>query len=135
LASARDLQRAANWTRENGIEGGLNATPKHIADEELESLLTEDASWGWWDPTGSTPSVRGEFATMLADPLTEAVTTIDGRAVAEAVVEIPVELVNFPSLTFSRPDRLGWRVFFEYEDDEPKLAAIWREGVTNPDSI
>ena len=43
--------------------------------------------------------------------------------------------MNFPSLTFSQPDRLGRRVFFEYEDDEPKLAAIWREGVTNPASI
>ena len=68
----------------HGLEVAYYAPPKHIADEELESLLTEDASWGWWDPTGSTPSVRGEFATMLADPLTEAVTTIDGRVVAEA---------------------------------------------------
>ena len=57
------------------------------------------------------------------------------RAIAEAVVEIPVELVNFPNLTFSEPDRLGWRVFFEYEEDVPKLAAIWREGVTNPAAI
>ncbi|RZV45785.1 MAG: tandem-95 repeat protein [Acidimicrobiia bacterium] len=117
-----------------GLEVAYYAPPKHFEDEELAGLLAGDASWGWWDPTGSTPSVRGEFGSIVADPLVEAM-ALEGRTVAEAVVEIPVELVNFPSLTFSQPDHLGWRVFFEYEDDEPKLAAIWREGVTNPASV
>jgi hypothetical protein len=119
----------------DGLQVAYYAPPKHIIGEELEDLLAEGASWGWWDPTGSVPSVRGEFVAMVADPLVEAVSGIEGRAVAEAVVDIPVELVNFPNLTFSRPGKLGWRVFFEYEDDGPKLAAIWREGVTNPASI
>ena len=79
--------------------------------------------------------MRGEFFAIVADPLAESLEALDGRAIAEAVVEIPVELVNFPSLTFSEPDSLGWRVFFEYEDDVPRLAAIWREGVTNPAAI
>ncbi|MGI9649085.1 MAG: Ig-like domain-containing protein, partial [Acidimicrobiia bacterium] len=120
---------------EYGLEVAYYAPPKNIAGDELARLLTGEESWGWWDPTGTTPSVRGEFVTMVADPLREMVASIDGRAVAEAVVEIPVELVNFPSLTFSSPDKLGWRVFFDYRDDEPKLAAIWREGVTNPASV
>jgi hypothetical protein len=118
----------------HGLLVAYYASPKLIIDDELESLLGGNASWGWWDPTGSSPSVRGEFSAMVAAPLAEAITTIEGRAVAEAVVDIPVELVNFPSLTFSRPDRLGWRVFITYEDDGPRLAAIWREGVSNPAS-
>ena len=118
-----------------GLEVAYYAPSKHFADDELAGLLAGDASWGWWDPTGSIPSVRGEFAAIVADPLAEALATLEGRAVAEAVVEIPVELVNFPSLTFSQPDHLGWRVFLEYEDEVPKLAAIWREGVTNPASL
>ncbi|NNC92675.1 MAG: tandem-95 repeat protein, partial [Acidimicrobiia bacterium] len=122
---------------EHGLEIAYYASPKHFEGEDLATLLDGDASWGWWDPTGSTPSVRGEFSTIVADPLAESLDTLDGRAIAEAVIEIPVELVNFPNLTFNEPDRLGWRVFFEYEyeDETPKLAAIWREGVANPAAI
>jgi hypothetical protein len=118
-----------------GLEVAYYAPPKHIADDDLVRLLAGEESWGWWDPTGSTPSVRGGFSSIVADPLEEALSTIEARTVAEAVVEVPVELINFPNLTFSEPNQLGWRVFFEYEDDAPKLAAIWREGVTNPASI
>jgi hypothetical protein len=119
----------------HGLEVAYYASPKLFEGDDLAGLLDGDASWGWWDPTGSTPSVRGEFAAIVADPLAESVAALDGRAIAEAVVDIPVELVNFSSLTFNEPGRLGWRVFFEYEDDVPKLAAIWREGVTNPAAI
>ena len=79
--------------------------------------------------------MRGDFGTIVADPLHQALSTLEARAVAEAVVDIPVELVNFPSLTYSEQDQLGWRIFFEYEDDDVKLAGIWREGATNPASI
>jgi VCBS repeat-containing protein len=119
----------------HGLEVAYYASPKHFGGDDLVGLLDGDASWGWWDPTGSTPSVRGEFSAIVADPLAESLEALDGRAIAEAVVEVPVELVNFANLTFSEPNRLGWRVFFEYEDDEPKLAAIWREGVNNPAAI
>ncbi|MBT8216579.1 MAG: tandem-95 repeat protein [Acidimicrobiia bacterium] len=118
-----------------GLEVAYYAPPKHIGEGELESLLKGDESWGWWDPTGSTPSVRGEFVQMVADPLRQALEAFDGLPVAEAVVPIPVELINFPHLTFSAADKLGWRIFVDYDGDTPTLAAIWREGVTNPSSI
>lgn len=116
----------------HGLEVAYYAPPKKMAGEELASLFEADASWGWWDPTGAVPTVRGEFVKVVADPLATAMRSIDGRAVAEVVVDIPVELVNFPSLTFSLADKLGWRVFFDFEDGVPKVAAIWREGQANP---
>ncbi|MDH3606772.1 MAG: Ig-like domain-containing protein, partial [Acidimicrobiia bacterium] len=118
-----------------GLEVAFYASPKRMSGEELASLLEKDASWGWWDPTGTSPTVRGEFFNVVADPLATAIRSIEARSVAEAVVEIPVELVNFPSLTFSLPDQLGWRVFLDFEEDVPKLAAIWREGQTNPAAV
>ena len=122
-------------TSQHGLDVAYYASPRNIQGDDLTQLLVADESWGWWDPTGSTPSVRGVFTQMVADPIREAVVAFEPRPVAEAVVEIPVELVNFSHLTFSAPNSLGWRVFFSYENDEPKLAAIWREGVTNPAAI
>ena len=119
----------------HGLDVAYSASPRNIQGDDLALLLMAEESWGWWDPTGSTPSVRGEFTQMVADPVRAAVLEHEPRPVAEAVVEVPVELVNFPNLTFSAPGFLGWRVFFSYEDDQPKLAAIWREGVTNPAAI
>jgi hypothetical protein len=117
-----------------GLDVAYYASPRNITGEELALVLVAEQSWGWWDPTGPSPSVRGEFVHMVADPIQEALTSYEARPVAEAVIDIPVELVNFPHLTYSEPGHLGWRVFFAYENDKPKLAAIWREGATNPAS-
>ncbi len=73
---------------------------------------------------------------MVADPLRESMTTLTARPGAEALADVPLELVNFPNLTFAESGALGWRLFFEYDaQDRPHLVAIWREGVVNQAAV
>jgi hypothetical protein len=116
----------------HGLDVAYYASPRNIIGDELALLLSAEQSWGWWDPTGTSPSVRGEFVHMVADPVRHALITHEARPAAEAVVDVPVELINFPHLTYSPPGELGWRIFITYENDTPQLAAIWREGAANP---
>ncbi|MEE9533328.1 MAG: Ig-like domain-containing protein, partial [Acidimicrobiia bacterium] len=121
---------------DRGLHVSYYAPPKHFSGDELQELLVDGASWGWWDPNSSSPSVRGSFRAMVADPLRESMTTLTARPGAEAVADVPLELVNFSNLTYAEYGALGWRLFFEYDDqDRPHLVAIWREGAVNQAAV
>jgi hypothetical protein len=121
-----------------GLYVSYFASPRCFDRDQLVELLSDSTVWGFWDSTGRTHSVRGDFATTVAQPLSLAIQAHPGRPNTEAQVPLPAEYANFHHLTYgdpSTPGRDTWRLFFDYQDGAPLLVAVWREGVANPNSL
>ena len=122
-----------------GLWVSHHADPVTYTPRDLATLMTTTTTQVWRGRNPAYPDTEGTFSQVIGAGLLEAwshpqrVLTTEGPAVPSTA--LPVEYTNLHAISIAtsltgrkRLDQNAWLVFFTYEDNTPRLAALVKEG-------
>ena len=125
-------------TGDRGLHVAHFGPPEHVSADEVQDLLKDESVWAWWSNSGSIPEIDGTFQEVIGLSYHSTHGRYEPRANAESYYDIPVEFVNFQSVTYSDPDMPGkdaWRIFYDASGQETVIVALWKENIPNPAAL